>query len=516
MNKYRIPEIKQKVSPVSNLDTDNRKEWIPEKIREKLRRKDLKITTWRVVKESIDAREKDKICRVYVVEFETPELLDLELAIYSQYQLPTVPVTPAFNHPPVIIGFGPCGIFAAFVLATLGCNPIVLERGKEINERDMDVDKFWKEGVLDPESNVQFGEGGAGAYSDGKLTTGTNDLRNRYVLERLVEAGADPEILYKKKPHVGTDVLKTVVANLRAQIISMGGTVRFQTKATDIFIENGKATGLATNKNEVIHTENVILAIGHSARDTFRMLQMKSVPMAPKPFSMGVRIEHPQEMIDAAQYGDGKLASVLGPAEYKLVHHCKNGRGLYSFCMCPGGHVITAASEQGGVVVNGMSFHARDGRYANSGILTDVRVEDYYHGDPLDGMEFQRKVERAAFSVNGYENCPPTATWGEFLANPANPLRKCLPDFVTESLLEGIPAFGKKIKGFDNIEARLTGVETRSSSPVRIIRNSECRSQILGLYPGGEGAGYAGGIVSAAVDGIRLAEAVVARQREII
>lgn len=513
MNKYRIPEIKQKVSATSNPNAANNTDFIPEKIREKLKRKDLEIVSWRIVKESIDAREKNKISRVFVIEFETPEILDLELSDDSHYQLPTIQNAPKPKHPPVIVGFGPCGIFAAFVLASLGYNPIVLERGKEIAERDKDVDQFWLEGLLNPESNVQFGEGGAGAYSDGKLTTGTKDLRNRYVLEQLVASGADPEILYKKKPHVGTDVLKTVVENLREQIKEKGGTIRFQTKATDIIIENGTVIGLKTNHNEIIHTADVILAIGHSARDTFRMLQKNGVPMEPKPFSMGVRIEHPQETIDESQYGDKKLASVLGPAEYKLVHHCKNGRGLYSFCMCPGGHVITSASEHGGVVVNGMSFHARDAKYANSGILTDVRVEDFFQGDPLDGMEFQRCVEQAAYAVNGNENRPPVATWGEFFMSDENSLRKCLPDFVTQSLLEGIPAFGKKIKGFDNSEARLTGVETRSSSPVRIIRNSEGASKIIGLYPGGEGAGYAGGIVSAAADGIRMAEAVIMRQR---
>jgi uncharacterized protein len=505
MTKYRIAEIKLKINEEMNS--------IPDKIREKLMRRDLEITAWRVAKESIDARDKTRISRVFLVEFETSAKLNLEIATDSKYQIPKAenPIRP-MSHP-VIIGFGPCGIFAAWILASLGHQPIVLERGKEISKRDADVESFWQDGLLDPESNVQFGEGGAGAYSDGKLTTGTKDLRNQFVLEKFVQAGADPEILYKKKPHVGTDVLKTVVSNLRKQIEEMGGTVRFQAKATNLLIKDDKVMGVEVNGNEILYTEDVVLAIGHSARDTFRMLQNKSVPMEPKPFSMGVRIEHPQRMIDASQYGDPDLAKLLGPAEYKLVHHCKNGRGLYSFCMCPGGQVISASTEMGGVVVNGMSYHARDGLFANSGILTDVRVEDYYKGDPLDGMEFQRSVEQDAYAVNRNENCPPVTTWGEFRQDPNNPLRKCLPSFVVESILEGIPAFGHKIKGFDDAETRLTGVETRSSSPVRLIRNHELMSGFAGLYPGGEGAGYAGGIVSAAADGIRMAEAIVFRKR---
>jgi len=513
MNKYRIAEIKLPIDDSSANETKHGMDTIPEKIRQKLHRADLEMVSWRVVKESIDAREKGKICRVFQIEFETPETLDLESGSDSHYEVPDTKGLIKPKHPPVIIGFGPCGIFAAWILASLGYEPVVLERGKEIAGRDLDVNRFWHEGLLNPESNVQFGEGGAGAYSDGKLTTGTKDLRNLFVLELLVQAGANPEILYKKKPHVGTDVLKTVVTDLRKQIEKMGGTIHFQTKATELLLENGSIAGVKTNRDEIIHTGDVVLSIGHSARDTFRMLQQKGVPMEPKPFSMGVRIEHPQVLIDASQYGDPTLAKILGPAEYKLVHHCKNGRGLYSFCMCPGGQVISAASESGGVVVNGMSFHARDGLYANSGILTDVRVEDYFRGDPLDGMEFQRAVEQAAYQVNRNENMPPVATWDQFQHDPSNPLRKCLPDFVVQSLLEGIPAFGKKIKGFDNTDARLTGVETRSSSPVRILRNQEYMSSLAGLYPAGEGAGYAGGIVSAAVDGIRVAEALIVRGR---
>lgn len=506
MKQYKIPEIK--------LDLTEELQSIPDKIRSKLKLRNLEIQSWRIVKESIDARDKGQIQRVYLVEFITPQILDLEETREEEYQFPAKELINSVSLSPVIVGFGPCGLFAAWVLATLGFAPIVLERGKSIAMRDLDVENFWKLGVLDEESNVQFGEGGAGAYSDGKLTTGTKDLRNRLVLETFVQAGADPEILYKKKPHVGTDVLKHVVTNIRKQIEQLGGEIRFASKVTDILIENGKIKGVRINGSETIMTNDVILAIGHSARDTFRMLYQSGITIEPKPFSMGIRIEHPQKLIDAAQYGDASLSTLLGPAEYKLVHHCQNGRGVYSFCMCPGGQVITASSEADGIVVNGMSYHARDGINANSGILTDVRIEDYYINSPLDGMEFQRNVEKAAFIVNGNENKPPKTTWGEYRKDPNNVLRKCLPDFVAESILEGIPAFGKKIRGFDSPDAKMTGVETRSSSPIRMPRNQEFMSNIQGLYPGGEGAGYAGGIVSAAVDGIKIAEAVATRIRE--
>jgi len=450
---------------------------------------------------------------VYMVEFDTNETLNLEEVKVTEYPMLSKELLKLPKNPPVIVGFGPCGMFAAWILASLGFSPIILERGKPIEERDIDVVEFWQTGILNEESNVQFGEGGAGAYSDGKLTTGTKDPRNRLVLETLVAAGADSEILYKKKPHVGTDVLKFVVANIRKQIVQMGGEIRFSSKMTDVIIEQGEVVGVRVNDNQTIPTSDLILAIGHSARDTFRMLHNSGILIEPKPFSMGIRIEHPQKTIDAAQYGDASLASILGPADYKLVHHCRNGRGLYSFCMCPGGEVITASSEHGGVVVNGMSFHAREGINANSGILTDVRVEDYYKDSPLDGLDFQRFYEAAAYAVNKNENKPPKTSWGEFRKDPGNVLRKCLPAFVTESILEGIPAFGKKIRGFDNPNARMTGVETRSSSPIRMPRNEELMCNIVGLYPGGEGAGHAGGIVSAAVDGIRLAESVALRDR---
>jgi hypothetical protein len=502
MKSYSIPEIKL------NLRDDLSQ--IPDAIRSKLHRRNLDIEEWHIVKESIDARDKGHIQRVYQVEFKTTTVLNLAEAVVQGYEFPDRDrITPP-PHRPVVVGFGPCGIFAAFMLAKAGLRPLVLERGKSMENRDLDVLSFWKSGILDEESNVQFGEGGAGAYSDGKLTTGTRDLRNRLVLDTLVAAGADPEIKYKKRPHVGTDVLKDVVVSIRKQIESMGGEIRFQSKLTDVSFNNGSLAAIEVNGVEVIPVSDLILGIGHSARDTFRMLHRRGIVFEPKPFSMGVRMAHPQQMINRSQYGDEDLAEVLGPADYKLVHHCRNGRGLYSFCMCPGGMVIAAASERGGIVVNGMSYHARDGLYANSGILTDVRVEDYFINSPLDGIDFQRKVEVAAFAATGKENTSPQADWNSFQTDPDNILRKCLPDFVTESLLEGIPAFGKKIRGFDGPLAQLIGVETRSSSPVRIPRDAHLTSNIAGIYPGGEGAGHAGGIVSAAVDGVKLAETVIA------
>jgi uncharacterized protein len=500
MYKYRISEIK--------LNLDEELSQIPEKIRGKLQSDSLEILSYHISKESVDARDKGHILRVYSVVFETNEILSLEEVSDATYGFLPKELVSHPKQPPVIVGFGPCGIFAAWALVQMGIIPIVLERGKPIPTRDDDVEKFWKQGILNEESNVQYGEGGAGAYSDGKLTTGTRDPRNRLVLQTLVAAGADPEILYKQRPHVGTDVLKAVVTRLRMDMEGQGCCINFSSKMTDILVENHQIIGVEVNHSQVIPTNHLILAIGHSARDTFQMLHLHDVPMSPKPFSMGIRMEHPQKMINQAQYGDSSLAEILGPAEYKLVHHCTSGRGIYSFCMCPGGQVIPASSEEGGVVVNGMSFHARDGLYANSGILTDVHIDDYYKSSPLDGIAFQRKIEQEAYQLTGRENLPPCTKWESFKENKNDILRKCLPEFVTSSLMEGIPAFGKKIHGYDGIEGKMSGVETRSSSPIRVLRNQAYVSDIKGLYPGGEGGGHAGGIVSAAVDGIKLAESI--------
>jgi uncharacterized FAD-dependent dehydrogenase len=501
MNRYKISEIK--------LALLEEEENLPAILRSRLGMRHLDIENVEILKESVDARKKDKICRVLTVAFDTGSRLALEPYAPSVYTpRPTAGRQPAQR--PVVVGFGPCGIFAALSLALMGLSPIVLERGKPVDQRDQDVSDFWDKGLLNEESNVQFGEGGAGAYSDGKLSTGTRDPRHRFILEQLAEAGASRDILYKAKPHIGTDVLKEVLVALRKKIISLGGEVRFGARVDDLVLEGGKVSGLVLSTGERLPVSAVLLAVGHSARDTFGMLLGREVPLAPKPFSVGVRMEHSQDWLNRRQYGDGDLAAVLGPADYKLVHHCSHDRGLYSFCMCPGGEIIAAASQRGGVVVNGMSPHARDGRFANSGILTDVRIEDYYQGSPLDGVAFQKRLEEAAFLITGHENRPLETTWGAFAANPDDPLRRILPDFAQTSLLEGVPAFGRKLPGFDRPDARMAGVETRSSSPLRILRGESAMSYIPGLFPAGEGAGYAGGILSAAADGLKSAEALAA------
>lgn len=528
---YRIHQIK--------LNIGESKDHIPEKIRKQT---GAKVKDWRLVKESIDARDKENIKLVYTVDFSCDKKLKLaEAPDLSYHQMQ--PGMARMKHRPVIAGFGPCGMFAALILAQQGYRPVVLERGKPVEQRVKDVEAFWKEGVLDEESNVQFGEGGAGTFSDGKLTTGIKDPRIRKVLETFVAAGGDASLLYKQKPHIGTDLLRKIVVSIRTQILKLGGEIRFQSKVTDFRVQDGavKAVKISTahsgerreteDTDKWLETENFILAVGHSARDTFRMLKEKGVPMEQKPFSMGVRIEHPQKWIDRAQYGNAELAKILGPAEYKLNYHCKSGRGVYTFCMCPGGHVIMAASQKDTVVTNGMSYHDRAGAYANSGLLVDVRTSDFLSEDVLAGVAFQEKYEHLAWQ-NGR---PPQCTWGEFrqegnsgcavedfqqkqLENKkkkANPVCASLPDFVVESIREAMPHLGAKLKGFDSPDARITGVESRSSSPVRILRNQNMESEITGLYPAGEGAGYAGGITSAAVDGIKIAEEIIRRYQPI-
>lgn len=493
---YRIHEIKLK------LGQD--KSCIPDAVRKRLGERDLVMKNIRIVRESVDARKKENIKRVYTVDFESNIKLDLPKAPDLSYEC----VLPAKEHKrPVIAGFGPCGIFAALIMAQGGMAPIVIERGRENAGRTEDVKRFWEKGILDPESNVQFGEGGAGAFSDGKLTTGIKDHRIRKVLEELVKAGGSDEILYKQRPHIGTDVLRTVVAGIRKQIVKLGGEIRFETKMTGITIEEGKLRSVIVNDSEEIQTDDLVIAIGHSARDTFEMLKKCGLEMEQKPFSIGVRIQHPQSVINRAQYGDEALADVLGPAEYKLSHHCGNGRGVYTFCMCPGGEVIKASSEKGGIVTNGMSYNARDGRFANSGLLVDVRTTDFGSDDVLAGVRFQRKYEQLAYEISqGYEL--PKARWKDFKGSDVS---RCLPDFAAESLIEAMPFLGRKLKGFDDPRSMMFAVETRSSSPVRFLRDDNMMSNILGVYPGGEGAGHAGGIVSAAVDGIKIAEQIARR-----
>jgi hypothetical protein len=428
---------------------------------------------------------------------------------------------------PVVIGTGPCGLFAGLLLAQMGFRPLILERGKAVRERTQDTWKFWRQSLLNPESNVQFGEGGAGTFSDGKLYSQIRDpaYRSRKVLTEFVKAGAPDEILYVAKPHIGTFRLVSMVENMRASIEALGGEIRFQQRVTDFHIEQGTLRGLTLATGEQIAADHVVLAVGHSARDTFYKLHERGVFMEAKPFSIGVRIEHPQSLIDKARYGPNAGHPILGAADYKLVHHAKNNRSAYSFCMCPGGTVVAAASEPGRLVTNGMSQYSRNERNANSAIVVGITPADY-PGNPLAGIEFQRHWEALAYVTGGSNYAAPAQRVGDFLAQrpstvlgevlpsykPAillTDLSLCLPDFVTMTLREALPAFGQQIRGFAMEDALMTGIETRTSSPVRITRNDQYQSlNTRGLFPAGEGAGYAGGILSAAIDGIKVAEAV--------
>ncbi len=431
---------------------------------------------------------------------------------------------------PVVIGFGPCGIFAALVLAQMGFKPIVLERGKQVRERTQDTWGLWRKNVLNPESNVQFGEGGAGTFSDGKLYSQIKDPKfyGRKVIQEFIKAGAPEEIAYVAKPHIGTFRLVGVVEKMRQEIISLGGEVRFQQKVTGFEIQDGEIAGIHLESGEKLAARHVIIALGHSARDTFKALHEAGVYIEPKPFSVGFRIEHPQSLIDRARLGPHAGNPLIGAADYKLVHHAKNGRAVYSFCMCPGGTVVAATSEENRVVTNGMSQYSRNERNANAGIVVNVDPEDYGGSaeNPLAGIDFQRALESKAFELGGRNYEAPGQLVGDFIAGQTSTefgkvipsykpgvrltdLAQALPDFVIEAMREALPAFEKKIKGFAMHDAVLTGVETRTSSPLRITRGNNYQSlNVKGLYPAGEGAGYAGGILSAGVDGIKVAEAL--------
>jgi len=490
-----------------------------------------------IVRKALDARRKSNISFVYtldvrvaVAEGQVIAKLkgDKDVSISQEY-LPEViiPGPKALEHPPVVVGLGPAGMLAALTLARHGYRPLVLERGRDVETRTKDVAKFWQTGNFDKRSNVQFGEGGAGTFSDGKLTTRVNDPLMRQVLEIFVEAGAPQEITYLHKPHIGTDKLRNVVKHIRQEIIALGGQVEFECQVTDVKREEGKITGLIVNENRYIPCSVALFGIGHSARDTYTMLHSHDIAMEAKPFAIGVRIEHPQEIIDTSQYGIAAGHANLSPADYSLVYHAKDtGRTAYSFCMCPGGLVVAAASEEGGVVTNGMSLYNRGSGISNSALVVNVMTEDFGN-DILGGIEFQRKYEELAFVWGGSNYHAPVQTVGDFLAGKmgstafhtkpsyrpgvqATDLRQCLPAFVTDTLAKALPDFERKIKGFAHPEAVMTGVETRTSAPVRILRNKEYMStNTQGFYPIGEGAGYAGGIMSAALDGLNAAIAII-------
>ena len=688
---YRIHQIKLK--PGESTDR------LPQKILKQIGSRDFLISEWRIVKESIDARDKQDIRMVYTVDFtavykKNPKKqarlaanpkLKLELAPDLTYRpavyegdsfeadaaqklaasereasagsrtawqetgktkekactnhLPTsseeaqpqsAQETQAVSarileHRPIVVGFGPAGMFAALILAQAGLRPLVLERGQDVDARTAAVERFWQDGVLNVQSNVQFGEGGAGTFSDGKLTTGIKDVRIRKVLEEFVAAGAPEEILYKQKPHIGTDILRVVVKNIREEIKRLGGEVRFHTLVEDLCIDDGCVSGVFYREVDVaadsafcdiaqsaaaqiggattadalqmppcdltfcdaqaesdetfahgaplgncIPCQAVIFAMGHSARDTFRRMHARGIAMTQKPFSVGVRIEHPQDLIDIAQYGAPGRELGLPPADYKLSWRCENGRGVYTFCMCPGGKVVVASSQAGGVVTNGMSYHDRASGTANSALLCDVRTSDFGSEDVLAGVAFQEKLEHQAFLAGGSSYAPPRCTWGELRDGKAPQVESCLPDFAIAAMREAMPHLGRKLHGFDDPDAMMTAVETRSSSPVRFVRNAAyegaCSAALteadtlqavgaaantvqqaestvpgktagtaaneteqaanaaaesadiktlIGFYPCGEGAGYAGGIMSAAVDGIRIAETIIRKWRPV-
>jgi len=527
---------------ISNIkiSIDEDKSIIEKQVLKKLKIKQNELIKSYIYKESIDAR-KGKINFVYTIDAQVKS----EEKILAKNPKDVVKIkeiryegvesgNELLEKRPVIIGSGPAGLFAALLLSQRGYNPILLERGLDVDRRTEDIENFWKERKFKNNSNVQFGEGGAGTFSDGKLTTRIKDIRCRKVLEELVNFGSPEEILYSHKPHVGTDILKGVVKNIRNEIIRLGGEVRFDAKVTDICRVNGEIESVTINNFEKLETNIVILAIGHSARDTYEMLYERGVHIIQKPFAIGARIEHPQDLINKSQYKEFHNHPRLGAADYRLIEHTSNGRTAYTFCMCPGGSVIASASSEGQVVTNGMSEHARDKDNANSAFLVNVVPEDFGSDHPLAGVHFQEKYERLAYELGGKNYNAPVQLVGDFLNDRVSTkigsvkpsyepgytfvdLRECLPSFVTETMKEALSGFDKKIKGFAMHDAVLTAVETRSSAPIRIVRDENTLESVntKNLYPCGEGAGYAGGIVTAAVDGIKCAEKIISKYKNI-
>ncbi len=516
-----------------SLPVDYEPEQLRRKIAGILRVRERELEAISLVKQSIDARRKDDVHFVLSCNVKVPD----EEGVLKRNKNKHVSLLPAWHYrfpqvkrrssaPPVVVGMGPAGLFAALYLARNGLPSIVLERGKAVEQRAQDVESFWRTGVLNPSSNVQFGEGGAGTFSDGKLTTGTHDERIQTVLDTLVGAGAPADVAYSFRPHVGSDVLRQVVKNIRRELIALGCDVRFGHQLTGLHVEKGTLTAIqvdAATGPYRLETDTLILAPGHSARDTFSMLHDAGVPMQQKPFAIGVRIEHCQEAISRAQYGDAW--QYLPPSDYRLSCHLPNGRSAFSFCVCPGGQVVASASEPGHLVTNGMSLRARDGRNINGGLLVGVGPGDFGGSDPLAGVRFQQRWEALAWEAGGRNFRAPAQRVGDFLAKRSGDGRgevtptyrpgvkwtevdACLPGYVADALRSALPLLDRKVKGFAHPDAVLTGVETRSSSPVKIPRDERCQCAIRGIYPCGEGCGYAGGIMSAAVDGVRVAEAV--------
>ena len=516
----RIRQVKAKINASD--------EELIKKIADKLKINQDEILDYSIKKKSLDARDKQDIHYVYEFDVEVKDenkvlkrrSKDILKTPNEEYVF-NITGTKKLEYRPIIVGSGPAGLFCGYMLAKYGYKPLIIERGEKIEERIRTVEKFWQTGELNKESNVQFGEGGAGTFSDGKLNTLVKDkmFRNKKVLEIFVEAGAPEEILYINKPHIGTDLLRTVVKNLRNKIIEMGGEFKFNSCLTNINIENGKINSIQINNNEIIKTDILVLAIGHSARDTFRMLNNNKIEMSAKPFAIGVRVQHKQEMINKSQYGENHSPE-LPTASYKLTHKASNGRGVYTFCMCPGGFVVNSSSEENRLAINGMSNFKRDEQNANSAVIVTITPEDF--GDkPLDGLKFQEKLEGITYKKGNGKI--PVQLFGDFKENTKSKefkdikpvmkggyefanLQEIFPEYITESLIEAIIEFDKKIKGFSNNDTILAAIESRTSSPVRIQRDEKGQSNIIGVYPCGEGAGYAGGITSSAMDGIKIAE----------